>query len=1212
MKILGVGGSHLNSLRQFEIRFDEGPLANAGIVAITGPTGAGKSTVLDAVSLALYGTTPRLGTRTGDIITRGASTGSAFVDFAVEGHSYRSTWRRHYAKSGALQAAHMELVDLATQETLATGLNPVRVQVQRIVGLATEEFRRAVLLAQGDFNAFLHADLDERTRLLEHLTGSDLYRRLSQLAFERRAESQQRLDVAQAQLNAVQVLTPIEEEGKRGRLADVGNALSEVEITLTALRAHTVWVAHNEELNAKLADADARLRQLGEQQSAIQTLETELNLARQAAALRPELEQIRDVDARRTQMTNGLETLQLSSSQAEARAKAAADALRVAHTKNLEAAAQRAQATADLDLALSLDTRLIATQQAVETAQHAHLAAVEQVRQTTETHAKAQDAIIRARADLTAASGWQADHADAGRVAAVAPRLRVRLQNLKTAVDAETTRTKQVSVAASRLAKRRAAAQQARALLDAVRGSWHAQTDKSEALRKELEDLLARDTRAHLRSQSERLALQCEGLSKLLTLFDDVADAHGEHAACQRRTAEASRDLAIYQARVRETQAALAEANQAVELQRQVVLGRQAARTLAQLQAGLREGEPCPVCGGVDHDGPMSTQALDQASHQAQATLDDLERAAVALQNDLSDARGDAKSAGARLPDLTRQQATTRVAAERASSRLEQAMHVSHWTGLPYRSAIASQHQTLQARIDTLHRRLEHVDAVQTHLDQLRPLCIEATREVDDAERALLEARQHVDLAEAAFNAASEERATAKKYAMSLGKAIVDELPHPGVTAALRDRGPEAATELIDELESQWAQSTRSAHAAATVMANLESELQHHAADLQRNRDLATQSAEALAHQRHALTALVAERSRIFDGVSVDAHRGALDKAVQVAAANLSETQSADHAAQQALAAITSTLEQTIGRIAELDEEHNDRTEAASAAAATIGWSFEDANQAVRPALWMIEAENRVGAHKSSVTAARARHEAWANELHKHLARTPDNLDPALATKQLQDAVTQERELVGERARLSSDLARHDAAIKHQAKLASNVGELERIAGIRASLAEIIGQRTGERFQRFAQGLTLGQLMVLANRHLATLRPRYLLERVQDADLDFRVVDQHMVDERRAVDTLSGGESFVVSLALALGLSDLARGKTTLDSLFLDEGFGSLDPESLDLVLETLEELNARGRQVFVVSHVDAMKERMSARIDVVPMGNGFSEVRVA
>ena len=157
-------------------------------------------------------------------------------------------------------------------------------------------------------------------------------------------------------------------------------------------------------------------------------------------------------------------------------------------------------------------------------------------------------------------------------------------------------------------------------------------------------------------------------------------------------------------------------------------------------------------------------------------------------------------------------------------------------------------------------------------------------------------------------------------------------------------------------------------------------------------------------------------------------------------------------------------------------------------------------------------------------------------------------------------------------------------------------------------LDALIGSAKGDKFRRFAQTLTLEHLVILANTQLARLHARYLLQRNPDEELGIMVLDTWQGDTVRNTKTLSGGESFLVSLALALGLSDLVSHKASIDSLFLDEGFGTLDAETLDIALDALDSLNASGKMIGVISHVDAMKERIPVQIKVNKMsGMGLS-----
>ena len=161
-----------------------------------------------------------------------------------------------------------------------------------------------------------------------------------------------------------------------------------------------------------------------------------------------------------------------------------------------------------------------------------------------------------------------------------------------------------------------------------------------------------------------------------------------------------------------------------------------------------------------------------------------------------------------------------------------------------------------------------------------------------------------------------------------------------------------------------------------------------------------------------------------------------------------------------------------------------------------------------------------------------------------------------------------------------------------------------------AKLNELAGSADGAKFRRIAQGYTLDVLLNYANIQLRGLTHRYRLERVPDT-LALQVIDQDMCDEVRTVHTLSGGESFLVSLALALGLSALSSNRMKVESLFIDEGFGSLDTDTLRVAMDALENLRTQGRKIGVISHVQEMTERIPVQIKVKRSNNGRSILSV-
>lgn len=161
-----------------------------------------------------------------------------------------------------------------------------------------------------------------------------------------------------------------------------------------------------------------------------------------------------------------------------------------------------------------------------------------------------------------------------------------------------------------------------------------------------------------------------------------------------------------------------------------------------------------------------------------------------------------------------------------------------------------------------------------------------------------------------------------------------------------------------------------------------------------------------------------------------------------------------------------------------------------------------------------------------------------------------------------------------------------------------------------SKLNDLLGSANGNKFKTIAQGYTLDVLLSYANKHLKDLTQRYSLEKIPDT-LALLVVDNDMLGEVRSVHSLSGGESFLISLALALGLSSLSSNRMKIESLFIDEGFGALDIDTLSVAMDALDNLQTQGRKIGVISHVEEMKERITTQIQVIKSANGRSSVNI-
>ena len=1077
MRILAIRGENLASLAgPFAIDFTAEPLAGTGLFAITGDTGAGKSTILDALCLALYGVTPRTkAQRRNDdvadpggainasdarnILRRGAGSGFAETDFiAQDGKSYSARWQVRRARGkpdGTLLDADRSLKRLDDGSGVVAGKRAVLEAVEVLTGFTFDQFRRTVLLAQGEFDTFLLADDSERAELLEKITGLDVYARVSRQVFEETAAREQATVALASQRSAI----PLMDEAARAALD-----LERTE-TAAAISRHTVEAGR---LSALIAHGQKST----EAAALVKTAITEHEHARIACdAAAPARERLAEIDAvaplRPLAETVGRITAETVHAQS-----AVADALAAAaHTGTLHETAAKslamheaAEAVADdtfarhepaWQRAIQLDAQIAAARVALAKSEEAAAAARNEAGQTTPAGA----------APTGAAAIGAAIQASQAEIETARQR--------KSALEAE---IKDRRTALSVLAPEELAARDGR-LRDFER-------ETATAL-----DLANRHAAAaEALDQASADAAAAGTLAR--DAFDRLAAASAEH----RRLAAARSDIAPL--------ASLADA--------------QLAESAVNLRSTLVPGEPCPVCGAPDHPVTQEAGAGARLAQEIRARRD-------ALDASLDTARTAANDA--------------KVEVIGAQDKIERAARARD-------SATAS----LEKLVPPLNSVVSGLDAHAT--TETLPAPISGA---PDALRALA---QNIDAARAGL-------AARRKQADHLN-ATLERLRH-GLDAAV--------------------------HAIAIA-----------AAELTAHRD------------RAALAPLLVDRQSLLGGEAVDGHRKRIQDVATVArtalevARKLTDCAKNDHAAASAHHAAAGNFH--AGQQAKL--AHADA--AFTAAAAKLRRSPPDilALLAVPPAtiasLREAQAELAGALAKTETTLATRRHD-HAQLISAQAA--PDHAELAAMVAQRDAAGAARDQLLGRMAQIAGLLAddKHArmAAASLEATLAISARELE----VWRDLNAAIGQKDGAKFRRFAQGVTLGELVALANGQLAELNPRYALNRGAGTGLALEIVDSDMAGEIRSPRSLSGGERFLVSLALALALAGLEGGRSFVDSLFIDEGFGALDRETLDVAIDALERLQSQGRKVGVITHVEAMVERIGVQVRVEKRGGGRSTVSV-
>lgn len=373
MKILAIRGRNLASLEgEFEVDFTAEPLLSAGIFAISGPTGAGKSTILDAMCLALFARTPRTdqakenNVKLRDVndevlpqsdprflLRRGTASGYAEVDFlALNGHRYRSRWsvgRARDKENGRLQNPRLTLYNIDKEEEEQGTRSELQARIVELIGLTFEQFTRSVLLAQNDFSTFLKAEQGEKASLLEKLTGTELYSAISRLIFEKNAVAKEAYDKIQARIQGIELLSEEEEQTLQACLKESETALSALEKAKVeqqtlqeAVKSATQQIASRQAQQKEAADKLLRATELFNtaRQQYEQGIQDEQQSEAAFKALQQELLQARKLDVRLDEAARSMKEAETRLSDALQRKKEGEDKLKVAQTRQQQSAAE--------------------------------------------------------------------------------------------------------------------------------------------------------------------------------------------------------------------------------------------------------------------------------------------------------------------------------------------------------------------------------------------------------------------------------------------------------------------------------------------------------------------------------------------------------------------------------------------------------------------------------------------------------------------------------------------------------------------------------------------------------------------------------------------------------------------------------------------------------------------------------------------------------
>ena len=1085
------------------------------LLLIHGPTGAGKTTLLDAITLTLFDETARISDKEQNkrnqlelnelklndprqIVTHGAESASAELVFSVilQGtrRYFRAGWfvERVATRKGnppRWSDTRRLLVELdANGNDLPGGLKVSSSKAKEfgpafetVLGtMDAEQFRRSVLLAQGQFAALLHADATERAKMLEGLTNTDAFGHIGERAAERFTAAKQEVERIRAEMNGASVWSDEAlEENRRLRAA--------------------------QEEQAKALSARLDTARLGQAWwSGLSTLEQATSLAQEASGVasaeQASLEPLR-LWQERFRVT---EPLILHYEAAE---------------RSDEAAAAKETKASELDAAKVLLEQQLNTVRgeasAAQAAVHAASKTSDGLLAELPAVQKLHVAVTTAKAAHETASGLEAETA--------------------IALTAASAKHSEAVAAVEGLKQRLSAAASTSAELD----GWRNREEEVRALEQATADWKAQQARRVEVAERQRLRDQIAAL----------AGAVAQEAMDRTKLAELEVSLASAAAAEQSSQERLDAATQAVaDAERQ----RDLLRALADVEQHrhlLVPGEACALCGATDH--PAAALPVSDRTRELQQASDELQR-----------------------------RAATR--AERAAEQAAEARRRNQAEG-----GVANQRKTVEAS--------ERAVAAATALRDTRAaaLGLPATH----LEAALDAEQQAFDDALAAARLALEA-ACSWLPAAALRQASVDADDR---LRAVRDALHRAATataevgklqELLGGAQALVADNAAVVEAAAKLLAT--------------RKDATVAAAAALRAANEAVAAT-------WGGRAPDLVLAEANAAVQTAAKHADSVQVRLRAAELTLANAVAEQEQLRRDAQECRDQAVSSNQLLTAGLLAAGRSRDSFLADLRTPAERAEIAAQIATADEKLRAAIASAAAAENALASH-RQTPvpgGFVDGATAADAVHGLEAEAQSARDEMQRLAGAYEEALRNLELQKGRRAALTRAEEQLGAWKVVYDLIGGGKGDLFRKAAQALNLERLIRAANIWLRDLNPRYAFRQSFHADgspsLDFHLVDAHYAGAPRGVNAISGGETFLCSLALALGLAS-ERGQTlSIETLLLDEGFGTLDADSLEEAIQTLEKLKSRKTSVGIISHVEGLRSRIQSQLEVRKVAPGRS-----
>ena len=1230
MKILSLRFKNLNSLKgQWKIDFQDQAFQDNALFVITGQTGAGKSTILDAICLALYQQTPRLDKLTqskNELMTRGCGDCLAEVEFAVKGKAYRVYWSQKRARGladGNLQAPICELTEI-DGKVLATKSSEVLKLVTDLTGLDFSRFTKSMLLAQGGFAAFLNATSGERAELLEELTGTEIYCEIAQYVYQQNKQIQSELTLLTEQSKVLSLL----DEEQRAELEIEITTLVQQQKTLTtehkALENAFNWLQQTQKLSVDIEAQTQVLGKINQDQQNFESKEKALNYAEKAAKLTPLFESKQQAATQHEKVKQQLLDIEQKRNTNKVLMQGA---LKDQEQKATQLQTQQQKTSQTLDeinsVLIPLDLTIAEKQlqfqqlnqdkaQKSQTVQQENQKLTEQQLQITDyqNQIKALQLTLQSRAYIP-------------QISEKLSTISLQLNQLSEMQDKQLT----LSQALTSIEQKKS---------EAVKASEHAQQAiKSLMIQVEPLELKLQQTKSDINAalallpgasintasvELSNIQTQLEQCQSALPLVDkldrietDLVKITENKTHLETTLQTENEQLLVWKIQGQQLAEEVKNTEKLLE-QDQII------QSLSALQMKVEESEPCPLCGSLDHPALVNYQKIDVSHHQSR--LNEQQQQLLEARNRYSELNGQLK---------TKQQQLQQIQSSLQALLLEREVLHQQWSSNAYLMAheynvqtnelLLEQKQLLTLQAQQLAQKIEGVRTLEQlqseQSNQLQTLSA-------DKNNLLLTQQQSVHTQNSLteqFDALSVDSAQITLKIDAIKQTIIASLPDQSQLSASNDLtflNPEA---IFNQPEQWLAEATKQVtdyQQQLTQEQQIQQQLSESSQQFSLAQQVMQQHSELLQQVTTQINVLTEQINEVLQQRRTQFGEASQQQLREQAQQQLMQCQTELEVAKSALHALSATeqaLQGESSQLLTLEQEYKERlvntdTQFTQALASSL---FTDQADYINACLTQDEMQALMALRQQlqqQLLTETTRLQTLESQLAAQQALKLTELDLSQATQALTESehkIEQHQQMYATKLGL---LQADDSAKVKQQSLLKQQQQKQENAQQWTMLNKLIGSADGAKFRTFAQGVTLDNLVYLANKEMANLHQRYQLQRNIEQPLALQVIDLWQANAVRDVKTLSGGESFLVSLGLALALSNLVSHKTQIESLFLDEGFGTLDANTLEVALEALERLNATGKLIGVISHVDALKERISHQIHVNKGASaGFSQL---